>query len=221
MRCVKSGLVCSGPVLAMTTFIHTNQSNIQDQSHREALFAAMKDRRRRTESEGPPPSAGTERVPHWSAPLDYIPLELRPLSSGAFPSLGPGNSFYAALLHEFEPRGKFGIFGADRTDHPHALYSCFAICTRSLLPLASWSNRTVLDCSIFSLLTAYVGHMRKESKLVDLASGSYTRAIGQFRSQIASLTDESDLASRQSVYQKLTCLAMAFQLFEASLLSIP
>lgn len=217
MRCVRSGVVCSGPVQTRTTFIHRDQTNLQNQSHRRALLAAMNDRRRLADPKDPPPYAAaiTEQRAHWFDPFGYVPLELRPLTSSIFASLGPGKSLYEALLHEFEPRGKAGIFGADRTAQPHALYSGFAICTRSLLSFAS-SGGTVIDSATFSVLTAYVGHMRRELELVDLATRSYTQAIGQSRSQIALVTSATDAGSRQSRYQTLIFLTMAFQLFEAS-----
>lgn len=141
---------------------------------------------------------------------------MRPLTEQSFLSLGPGPSFYLALLHEFQPRLKTGIFSGDRVENIGGSHSTLAICARGLLPFASSRGET-MDNSIFSILAAYIGYMRGESGLVDLATAAYTQALGRFRVQIGQMVQISGPSQVQASAQSFwICLTMAFQLFEVS-----
>jgi hypothetical protein len=122
-------------------------------------------------------------------------------------------STYAALLADFEPREKGGIFGADRVDQPSFVHhSNMANCIRALMPLSVLSI-PLLDRSIFSLLSLYYGLLHGNVGLVQLARSSYTSALGHYSQQLTTALSLPKGKHPMS-YRVLICASIALQALE-------
>lgn len=212
--------------------MNRNAANLQTQSHRGALKLAMQVRATATatasdhqSSDGPPGSANnatkhtkrTRTVAHDAHERLKQLIERTQsslLGSNAILATQPYQLFYSTVLEAFQPREKTGIFSADRSNSPEwKMYSSVALCIRALLPLAL-AGRQLLDMSIFSLLTMYMGKLVADSKLIELARSAYTTAVGKFHHFIGS-TFPLDLRALKLEHSQL-CLSLstALQVFE-------
>lgn len=120
---------------------------------------------------------------------------------------------YQALLSEFDPDKREGIFSGDRvTGKGTKHYSNVATCIRALLPHSSL-RIPALDHSLLSLLALYYGCLHAESGLVEVAHACYTRTLGQY-SRVLDQFLQKDSAISTRVYQVFTCISIALQMFE-------
>jgi hypothetical protein len=78
--------------------------------------------------------------------------------------------------------------------------------SRAILPLA-FKNKA-LDTALFSVSAMYIGKLRGDSKLQDLALAAYPQAMGRFRSELALVlrTEKSQTG------QKILAIAIASSL---------
>ena len=94
------------------------------------------------------------------------------------------------------------------------MYSSAALCIRALLPITSLKMKW-LDLSIFSLLMTYMGGLRSDRRLVQLAQLSYTSALEESHPHIQqAIADCNSGARPKANLQLLLLLAIAFQTFE-------
>lgn len=95
---------------------------------------------------------------------------------------------------------------ASTTNSPEQSGSPMSTSSRAILPLA-FKNKA-LDTALFSVSAMYVGKLRGDSKLQDLALAAYPQAMGRFRSELALV-----LASKASqTSQKVLAIAIALSL---------
>ena len=126
----------------------------------------------------------------------------------------PGRLTYLTLIEDFKPVAWKGVFSGDRISRDQPIYSSVALCIRALLPLTTLKMK-LLDLSIFSLFMTYMGGLRSDSRLVQLAQLSYTSALEESHPHIQNvITNSNSGAQPKSNLQLLLLLAIAFQTFE-------
>lgn len=126
----------------------------------------------------------------------------------------PGRMTLMALVEDFQPLAPTRIFSGDRLSSKNPIYSNIALCIRALLP-AMALNWKVLDMSMFSLLSAYMGGLKGDKKLSALAQSSYISALGESRVHIQQAVKKYASGSRSPVsLQLLLLITVAFQAFE-------
>jgi hypothetical protein len=210
-RCYRAGVRCSG-LRDPRTFIHRNATNLGQQSHRMALASALQSRRQLqpassnsgiSNGQAHRPQQITACPPHRPSPHpDIISVLL------------PGRLTYFTLIEDFKPLAWTGVFSGDRVSRNQPMYSSAAMCIRALLPLTSLKMKW-LDLSILSLLMTYMGGLRNDNRLVQLAQSSYTSALEESHPHIQqAIADCNSGARPQASLQLLLLLAIAFQTFE-------
>lgn len=165
LRCCKAGIKCNGPKDSRT-FINRNATNLTQQTDRNALVCALQGRRK---------SKSTAAAFESSSSSDDSPSRRTALAATE-PSLPsdiisfdfPGHLTFLALLEDFKPVSLGGIFSGDRISRDDPTYSSAALCIRALLPLTSLRMDSLNLC-IFSLLTTYMGNLKNDRKLAQLA----------------------------------------------------
>lgn len=126
----------------------------------------------------------------------------------------PGRMTLLALVQDFQPLAPARIFSVDRISRKDPIYSSIALCIRALLPVAAL-NWKVLDMSMFSLLSAYMGGLRGDAKLAALAQSSYVSALGESHAHIQQVIKKytRDPGSTAPLHV-LLLITVAFQAFE-------
>lgn len=212
VRCVKAGTECSGPIDSRT-YVNLNAGNIHRQTNRKNLHTAFAERhqsvryRQDTCSKEIQLKADTTTVTVVSLPNGKSSHSLNNIAI---------HTFYVSLTDEFKPRLKVGIFSGDRNRLGGPIYSSMATGIRALLPYTSHGNK-LLDLSIHTLLTRYLGAFREDDKLVNLARSSYTSALGEFHKHMCSMEHISQTKLQvDHISRALLCLCLALLLFEVS-----
>jgi hypothetical protein len=192
-------LSCSG-LVERQTFVNRNANNLHEQSHKQALLAALRDRR---------VSPGQS-----SQPANMSTLDLALSQSQRSLAVTHSKLAYYSIVQEFHPRDQDGIFSGDRICRRKPTFSNTAMCIRSLLPFVSLGIK-VFDLSIFSVVALYFGKLKSNYDLVQIAISSYTLALTEFRQQIGQVLLASEGHSdKTGSKQSLLCINMALQLFE-------
>lgn len=126
----------------------------------------------------------------------------------------PGRMALLALVQDFQPLAPARIFSGDRISRKDPIYSSIALCIRALLPVTAL-NWKVMDMSMFSLLSAYMGGLRGDAKLAALAQSSYVSALGESHTHIQQVIKKytRDPASTAPLHV-LLLITVAFQAFE-------
>lgn len=78
--------------------------------------------------------------------------------------------------------------------------------SRAILPLAFRDN--ALDTALFAVSAMYVGKLRRDSKLQDLAIAAYPKAMGRFRSELSSILG----SGASQISRKVLAVAIALSL---------
>ncbi|KXS93850.1 hypothetical protein AC578_10461 [Pseudocercospora eumusae] len=123
---------------------------------------------------------------------------------------------YLTVLQEFQPHSGVRIFCGDRVPGPayNADYSTAALCIRGLLPLARQSGRT-FDLALCSVLTLYLGRLRSDARLIQVAKLSYADALGSFRVALGNACiNEVEARSAPNRVKILACVSIVLQLYE-------
>jgi hypothetical protein len=180
--------------------VNRNASNLQEQSHKQALLSALRDRR--------------VSLRQSSRSADTPSLHVSLSQSQNSLTVTHNKLAYYSVVQEFYPKDRDGIFSGDRICRRKPMYSNMAMCIRSLLPFASLDIK-VLDLSIFSIVALYLGKLKSNFDLVRIAISSYTLALAEFRQHIGRvlLTTMGDF-DKPGSKQSLLCINMALQLFE-------
>ncbi|EME82063.1 uncharacterized protein MYCFIDRAFT_175612 [Pseudocercospora fijiensis CIRAD86] len=118
------------------------------------------------------------------------------------------DNVYLTVLQDFQPHSGVRIFCGDRVPGPayNADYSTAALCIRGLLPLAQQSGRA-FDLALCSVLTLYLGMLRSDAGLIQVAKFSYADALGLFHVGARSAPNRVKI---------LACVAFALQLYEVN-----
>lgn len=219
--CRRGSLACSGPKLAVATFVNNASGSFHSQTPRQALKKAYNSRDIVTHT-----AMSTDPIIQFyratirnirSLQSTLARYESKPLLHNTLPdsviSTLSAQTIYAALLADFEPRKGGGIFGADRVNLPSFVhYSNVATCIRTLIPLAMLSV-PLLNRSIFGLLSLYYGLLHGNGGLVQLARSSYTATLGHYSLQLKS--ELSFPKNKQSIsYRVLICASVALHVLE-------
>jgi hypothetical protein len=187
-------------VIELQTFVNRNASNLHEQSNKQALLAALRDRR------------ASSRQALQS--IDTPSLKIRLLQSQSSLAVTHSKLAYYSLVQEFHPRDQDGIFSGDRICRRKPAFSTVAVCIRSLLPFASFGSK-VFDLSIFSVVALYFGKLKSNFDLIRLANSSYILALSEFRQHIDQVfLPPNGRSGRPGFKQSLLCINMALQLFE-------
>ncbi|KAB8229561.1 Zn(II)2Cys6 transcription factor domain-containing protein [Aspergillus alliaceus] len=211
LRCCKAGIKCSG-LKDSRTFINRNAANLTQQTDKNALVYALQNRRKSKSTaadfEGPSSSDDSQSrrttlaATEPSLPSDIISIDF------------PGRLTFLALIEDFKPVSPGGIFSGDRISRDDPIYSSAALCIRALLPLTSLRIGS-LNLSIFSLLTTYMGNLKSDIKLAQLAQSSYTSALKKSRLHIQKVMGNSQPGAQPKANLELILLlAIAFLAFE-------
>ncbi|KAF7194257.1 hypothetical protein HII31_04494 [Pseudocercospora fuligena] len=126
------------------------------------------------------------------------------------------DNVYLTVLQDFQPHSGVRIFCGDRVPGPayNADYSTAALCIRGLLPLARQSGRT-FDLALCSVLTLYLGRLRSDARLIQVAKLSYADALGLFHVALGTACiDEVEARSAPNRVKILACVSIALQLYE-------
>ncbi|KAI8634972.1 hypothetical protein F5Y19DRAFT_132416 [Xylariaceae sp. FL1651] len=184
LRCVRSGLQCSGPGQT-NVFINRNGSDLFQRTDKAALNAAFGSRH--------------------ASPANLEVLDgLVTQSSSCI--------LYDAIAAEFAPKPLTGIFSGDRSPDKVPYYSGIAKAVRALTGMASGCTN-LLDLGVFTLLTKYYGTFQRDEALVDLANASYTKVLGLFHQRLVGVNtllqyNSADHRSYQAAFY--VCLTMQF-----------
>ncbi|KAI9040829.1 uncharacterized protein KD926_007637 [Aspergillus affinis] len=126
----------------------------------------------------------------------------------------PWRLTFLALIEDFKPVSLGGIFSGDRISRDDPIYSSAALCIRALLPLTSLRIDS-LNLSIFSLLTTYMGNLKIDTKLAQLAQSSYTSALKKSHPHIQKVIGNGQPGTHPKANLELILLlAIAFLAFE-------
>lgn len=126
----------------------------------------------------------------------------------------PGRLTFLALIQDFKPAPQGGIFNGDRISRDDPNYSATALCIRALLPLTSL-RIDPLNLPIFSLLTIYMGNLKNDTKMVQIAHSSYTAALEKSRPHIQRVIDNGHhTAQSRANLDLILLLAITFLAFE-------
>jgi hypothetical protein len=220
-QCCRSRLECSGPKVAVSTFVNRDSSSFPTQTQRQALISAY---RARGVDPATPKTVGSlnefyrvtienvHTIRSWVARHEFRSL-LPESSATSIIVTHLAKSTFSALLADFKPGRATGIFGADRVTLPTLVhYSNVAICIRALIPLATISV-PLLDYTIFSLLALYYGRLHGNAGLVELARSSYTFALRHYSQQLEHCMG-LPRSDRPVKFQILICASIALQVFE-------
>lgn len=132
----------------------------------------------------------------------------------------PGRLTLLALIEDFKPGSQGGIFSGDRISRADPNYSSAALCIRALLPLTHLRIDS-LALPIFSLLTTYMGNLKNDIKLAQLAQSSYTSALKKARPHIQQVIENGQRGAQQKAnIELILLLAIAFLVFEVRIRSI-
>lgn len=133
---------------------------------------------------------------------------------------GPLTQMYAAVMNEFRVDKDVGIFSGDRvplrTANEPRMYSSMATSIRASMSLTSTSYPS-LRMATFALLSLYLGRLKGDDGMVEVARRIYTFVLGETRSTLEALDFSADKHT-QSTGSWMTgaCLSMVLQLFEVS-----
>ncbi|KAL3479214.1 hypothetical protein BJX99DRAFT_255743 [Aspergillus californicus] len=204
LGCCKAGIKCSGQK-EPRTFINRNAANLTQQTDKKALVYALQNRSKSKSIADFESSSSSDDSPSRrtmpSLPSDIISIDL------------PGHLTFLALIEDFKPVSRGGIFSGDRISRDDPMYSSAALCIRALLPLTSLRIDS-LNLSIFSLLASYMGNLKNDSKLAQLAQSSYTSALKESRPHIQKVIGNSQPAAQKANLELILLLAIAFLAFE-------
>lgn len=132
----------------------------------------------------------------------------------------PGRLTFLALIEDFKPVSLGGIFSGDRILRDDPIYSSAALCIRALVPLTSLRIDS-LNLPIFSLLTTYMGNLKNDIKLAQLAQSSYTSVLNESRSHIQKVIRNGQPGAQPKAnIELILLLAIAFLAFEVRIRSI-
>lgn len=211
LRCCKAGIKCSSPKDSRT-FINRNAANLTQQSDKQALVYALQDRRKPSSTAASFESSnGSDNSPFrritLAATKPSIPSHIVSDDS-------PGRSTFLALIEDFKPASRGGIFSGDRISRADPNFSSAALCIRALLPLTGLRIDS-LDLPIFSLLTTYMGNLRNDTQLAQLAQSSYTSALKKARPHIQQVIENGQRGAQKTANVELILLlSIAFLAFE-------
>lgn len=125
-----------------------------------------------------------------------------------------------ALINDFEPHPLGGVFRGDRISRGDPHYSSAALCIRALLRFTSLQIDS-LNLPIFSLLATYMGNLRNDEELAQLAQSSYTSALKKSRPHIQQVIENSQRSAKSKAkLEYILLLAIAFLVFEVRIRSI-
>ncbi|OOQ90328.1 hypothetical protein PEBR_06366 [Penicillium brasilianum] len=210
LRCCKSGVKCSGPKDSRT-FINRNATTLTQESDKKALVYALQNRRKpksananfessstSTSTDDSPSRRTTLAVTKPSPPFDIISIDF------------PGRLTFLALINDFEPHPLGGVFRGDRISRGDPHYSSAALCIRALLRFTSLQIDS-LNLPIFSLLATYMGNLRNDEELAQLAQSSYTSALKKSRPHIQQVIENSQRSAKSKAkLEYILLLAIAF-----------
>lgn len=94
------------------------------------------------------------------------------------------------------------------TSSPEQSGSPMSTSSRAILPLA-FKNKA-LDTALFSVSAMYVGKLRGDSKLQDLALAAYPQAMGRFRSELALVLNSETHQTNQKILAIAIALSLLF-----------
>ncbi|KAJ5533195.1 hypothetical protein N7494_009747 [Penicillium frequentans] len=211
LRCSKAGIKCNSPKDSRT-FINRNAANLTQQSDKKALVYALQNRRKSSLiAAGVESSSGSDDSPsRITTPAAAKPSLPSDMNSIEF----PGRLTLLALIEDFKPGSQGGIFSGDRISRADPNYSSAALCIRALLPLTRLRNDS-LALPIFSLLTTYMGNLKNDIKLAQLAQTSYTSALKKARPHIQQVIENGQRGAQQKAnIELILLLAIAFLVFE-------
>lgn len=217
LRCSNASIKCSGPKDSRT-FIHRNAANLTQQTDKKALLYALQNRRKSkstaadfesSSSLDDSPSRRTKlAATEPSPPSDIISIDF------------PGRLMFLALIEDFKPVSQGGIFSGDRISRDDPIYSSAAVCIRALLPLTSLRIDS-LNLPIFSLLTTYMGNLKNDTKLAQLAQSAYMSALKNSRPHFQKVIGNGQpCAQPKANLELILLLAIAFLAFEVRIRSI-
>ncbi|KAL6904133.1 hypothetical protein GGI43DRAFT_399685 [Trichoderma evansii] len=191
-RCLKRGMKCSGPRVG-SIFIHRDVENMQRLSDRTMLSNAIQSQNKSIPIKSKRPTGNTCINDESNKITTTLPMTS---------SLGCSTDLYRSVIADlwsatyasviYSPEQSFG--------------SPMSTSSRAILPLAFRNN--ALDTALFAVSAMYVGKLKKDFKLQDLAIGVYPQAMGSFRSELSSVLGSG--ASQTS--RKIIAVAIALSL---------
>lgn len=182
---------CSGPRFG-SVFIHRDVNNIQGLSDRKLLNNAIQSPNSNLSTQSKSSARGNYTNDGSNKNKTRHPINV---------SLSCSMDLYRSVIADL-----WTATYASSTNSPKQSGSPMSTSSRAILPLA-FRNKA-LDTALFSVSAMYVGKLRGDSKLQDLALAAYPQAMGRFRSELAlALNSETHQAS-----QKVLAIAIALSL---------
>lgn len=185
---------CSGPRVG-SIFIHRNANNIQGLSDRKMLNNAIQSQNKNI-------SVQSERLPGGICTNDASNKITTCLPMTA--SLGCSMDLYRSVIADLWA----ATYASTINSSEQSTGSPMSTSTRAILPLA-FKNK-VLDTALFSVSAMYVGKLRRDSKLQDLALAAYPQAMSRFRSELALISKSGTSQRSQRVLAIATALSLLF-----------
>ncbi|UKZ66299.1 uncharacterized protein TrAtP1_007474 [Trichoderma atroviride] len=192
-RCVKSGMKCSGPRTG-SIFIHRDVNNIQGLSDRKLLNNAIQSPNNKLSTQSKNSAEGFYTNDRSNKNTTRHPITA---------SLGCSMDLYRSVIADL-----WTATYASNSNSPEQSGSPLSTSSRAILPLA-FRNKA-LDTALFSVSAMYVGKLRGDSKLQDLALAAYPQAMGRFRSELAFVLNSETCQTSQKVLAIAISLSLLF-----------
>jgi hypothetical protein len=196
VRCLKSGVQCSGPRTG-PIFIRRDINNVQSESDREMLLRAIRNQSNTTSGE----LRRSVRAAYGAIPPVNDPFPL-----ATIPSLGYSRDFYRSVVEEFWS----STCDPAKNSTRRAIQASILICVQVILPLA-FQNKA-LDAAIFAASTMYLGRLRADAKLRALAMAAYPTALSRFCSELVLASDSK--TEQRSQEDLIVATVLSLLLFE-------
>lgn len=182
---------CSGPRVG-PIFIRRDSTNIRSHSDRKMLNQAIHGQ-----------SDGVSCRYTAAAPTTNRSVLPMRFSTPVLKTPSPGNSleFFRCVITDFwfSTCGPTGVV-------THGFHTPMSTSAHAILPLA-YKNRA-LDTAIFVVSAMYVGRLRDDASLRNLAMAAYPKALSRFRSELATI----HLSKENLTDRKISAVAIALSL---------
>ena len=115
---------------------------------------------------------------------------------------------FQSVVEEF----KTGIFNCNMAPPQQAYQTTVAMFSMATLPLSH--RHKTLDLAIFCSLTLYLGKMRDDNNLIEIAHAAYPLAIHNVRQQLSMAVNKPGKLGKSAVRDVMLGASMGLQLYE-------
>lgn len=184
---------CSGPRVG-SIFIHRDANNIQGPSNRKLLNNAIQSQDKNGSIQSRKRTSDVCTNGGLNKMTTRLPITV---------SLSCSMDLYRSVIADL-----WTATYTSTANSPEQSGSPMSASSRAIVPLA-FKNKA-LDAALFSVSAMYVGKLRRDSKLQNLALAAYPQAMGRFRSELALVLNSATHQTNQKVLAIAIALSLLF-----------